>query len=346
MAGMNRYEHGESAGLNLQRSQAIAHMEKIIAKRPLGLNLETVTRCNSRCVFCAYSKVKREKTVMEMGVFEKICREYSEMGGGLLGFAPLMSDPLLDHLLPDRIHLLNEKYPAIRMHMFTNGIGFSRLSEDELLFLVDSLQHLNISMGGVCREDYLVMFGVDRFDAVWETLNLLARLRPGLVSQGRIGLHLRTHRKEATLTHDNYKKLVDMGFNCSDIQDSFCDWGGLIRQEDLPEGATVARLERQGPIATCLITVAEGTVLPDGDVVACGCMDGQRSHVVGNVTQNCLGEIWAGKKYRAFRELFPQGRLPALCRGCSIYMPYDYFLSAPGLIDYNPQKDSFWEYIL
>jgi 2-iminoacetate synthase ThiH len=43
------------------KESTIEQMEKIAFARPLDIALETYTRCNSRCAFCAYRKLKRKK---------------------------------------------------------------------------------------------------------------------------------------------------------------------------------------------------------------------------------------------------------------------------------------------
>ncbi|MBI4504040.1 MAG: SPASM domain-containing protein, partial [Chloroflexi bacterium] len=57
----------------------------------------------------------------------------------------------------------------------------------------------------------------------------------------------------------------------------------------------------------------------NGDVVPC-CRDPHGRHVMGNVLQQSLPEIWNGQKYRAFRKriLTEQGRID-ICRLCSGY---------------------------
>jgi MoaA/NifB/PqqE/SkfB family radical SAM enzyme len=128
--------------------EAAAHMEALVEARPIQVNIETTTLCNARCTFCAYPKVSRPKSVMTMDVFEQICRDFEALGGGLLGLSPMMSDPLVDPFVVDRIRLVNEKFPTIRLHMFTNLIGLSRFLDDEVLLLLRSLRHINVSIGG------------------------------------------------------------------------------------------------------------------------------------------------------------------------------------------------------
>ncbi len=54
-------------------------------------------------------------------------------------------------------------------------------------------------------------------------------------------------------------------------------------------------------------------VLPNGDVVTC-CYDGAARHVVGNVNQKSLLEVWNDAPYTAMRTSHEAGNLNAMCR--------------------------------
>jgi radical SAM protein with 4Fe4S-binding SPASM domain len=324
------------------KESTIEQMEKIAFARPLDIALETYTRCNSRCAFCAYRKLKRKKELMSMGLFEKICTEYMEMGGGTIGFAPLMSDPLLDPLLLDRMRLARKWHPAIRMHMFTNAIQFNRFTDKDILFVLDSIEGLNISLSVLSREDYKKMFQVDKYDAVLNTLQRIHRLKNEIEFPPDIALHIRTSQKEATLQSENYKKFVDMGFGCEDVADHFSDWGGVIKPEDLPEGATLSTHVNKQATFACLIPMISLTISANGDVVACGCFDGKMEHLVGNAGSETLQEIWQGDALKAFRDAFEKKQFPEICVTCSQYMPYRGFFALPSFIGFNPGIHSFW----
>ena len=111
-----------------------------------------------------------------MDAFEKICRDFEELGGGLLGLSPMMSDPLVDPFVIDRVKLVNARFTRIRLHMFTNLIGLTRFSDDEVLLLLNSLRHINVSIGGLEPGGYAEMFGVNKFDTVYASLLRLGKL--------------------------------------------------------------------------------------------------------------------------------------------------------------------------
>ena len=329
-----------AAALRPSRRAALAHMQAILARRPVGLNLECHSRCNAQCVFCPRRKIPQRGSPMSMETFEKICRDYSAMGGGYMGFSPVLADPLLDPALLDRVAYARRAHPDIKLHLFTNLIALSSFSDEEVRALVGGLRILNVSIGGVNREDYRTMFGVDRFEAVWESLHRVARL----ADRRRCVLNLcvRTSRPvRAVRASPELRALDALGWSCRDVINTFTAWGGLVAQEDLPQGARIVPV-RSGPRASpCLIPLTYLTVLPDGSVLGCSCVDAKRELGVGDVTSQSLGEIWAGDAMRKVRAASQAAPTAVLCGRCSYYMPGHRMLSEPRLRRYR-EGDDLW----
>ena len=319
-----------------------SQMERMARSRPFDIALETYSRCNSRCVFCAYRKVRRKKELMSMELFEKICNEYVDMGGGSFGFAPLLADPLLDPYLMDRMRLARKWHPAIRMYFFTNAIQFGRFSDEDILYILDSIEGMNISLSVLSRDDYKKMFQVNKYDAVMNTMDRINRLIKKVDFPPDIVLHIRTSQKEATLGSEPYKKLVDMGFDCGDVADIFSNWGGIIEKEELPDGTRLLSPDNGQAEIACLIPMISLTITADGNVLACGCFDAEMEHVVGNVGTETLEEIWQGEKLKLFRESFERRRIAQICRTCAHYTPYRDIFSQSAFAGFRPEIHSFW----
>ena len=330
--------------LDSYKNCTIDQMEKMAVERPFDIAIETYTRCNSKCVFCAYRKVRRKKELMSMELFEKICRDYVGIGGGPLGFAPLLADPLIDPFLMDRIRLARKWHPSIRMYIFTNAIQLSRYSDEDILFVLDSIGGMNISLSVLSREEYKKMFQVDKYDAVMKNIQRIHRLSREIDSPPDIYFHVRTSRVKESLESETYKKFIDMGLNCGDITDVFTDWGGIIKEEDLPEGTQLLTRDnsRAGIEVPCLIPMVSLTISANGDVLACGCFDAGMENIIGNVGRETLHEIWHGDKLKAFRESFRKKQLAEICISCAQYTAYRNIFSLPFFIGFTPQSHSFW----
>ncbi len=326
--------------LDPARRAALAHMQRITATRPLHLALETNDRCNARCVFCARRKLPQHDVTMEMDLFEKICGEYSDLGGGFLGFSPLLADPLLDRLLVDRVRLVKLSFPSITLHMFTNAIALPRLSDDDVLLLLRSLDHVNVSIGGLDAADYRTMFGVDQFENVWSSLQRLATLNAREGGHCKLLLHVRTHRTlESVFRSPTLAQLRDLGFICNDVINTFANWGGLVTRDDLPEGAGLHPVSSAPRPSTCLFPLTYLPILPDGTALGCGCMDAAEQLVVGDARTSTLREIWTGSSMDGLRDSFASGKLHPLCRTCTYYIPHEQVLGHPRLRRYNAGED-------
>lgn len=279
---------------------------------------------------------------MSLELFEKICREYVQMGGGYLGFSPLMSEPLVDPLLLTRVRYIRERCPEIKLYIYTNGIGFSSYSDADLRFLLESFDVLNISLSILDREDYRSLFGVDKAEEIGETLARIRRLTSREERSRKLFLHVRTAKKRETLESRAYRDLVDSGFNCRDVTNTFSDWGGIVRQEDLPPGSELFVPEQPPWSGPCIVPIVSQTVLPNGEVLACGCFDARGRHVMGNAETQTLEQIWTGESYRLFRLSFQENSCPRICRSCIMYCPCDSLISLPCFVRFDPARDNFW----
>jgi radical SAM protein with 4Fe4S-binding SPASM domain len=336
----------DESELGRMEDEAAAHMEAIVEERPIQVNIETTTLCNARCTFCAYPKVSRPKSVMTMDVFEKICRDFESLGGGLLGLSPMMSDPLVDPFVMDRIRLANEKFPTIRMHMFTNLIGLSRFSDDDVLLLLRSLRHINVSIGGLEADGYAEMFGVHKFDAVYASLLRLGTLNQQIGSKCELILNVRTNKAAATEQHPRMAALRKAGYRVMGIASEFSDFGGIVTQDHVPEGIKITKVDRSQDKVPCLIAMSYMGIDPDGAVAGCACFDGRGATTIGDVRSASLRDIWASARAKQFRFAFKTGETPDICKTCAFYLPYTTTFKNRGLKDFDPSRDSFWDKIV
>src|SRR5579872_2424332 len=330
----------------IEEAQATAHMEGIVKARPIQINIETTTLCNARCTFCAYPKISRPKTVMTMEMLEKVCRDFEALGGGLLGLSPMMSDPLVDPFVMDRIRLVNERFPTIILHMFTNLIGLPRLSDDEVVLLLRSLRHINVSIGGLEAEGYAEMFGVNKFDAVYKSLLRLGNLNRSIGSPCQLILNVRTNKVAATEQHPRMAVIRASGYRVMGIASEFSDFGGIVTQDHVPNGIKIVKVDRSQERVPCLIAMSYMGVAPDGKVAGCACFDGRDATTIGDVSLASLGDIWASARAKQFRYAFSAGSIPDICKTCAFYLPYASTFRNRGLKDFDPSKDSFWEKIV
>jgi len=282
---------------------------------------------------------------MSLDLFKRICNEYSAMGGGYLGFSPLLADPLLDPLLLERIGIIGKDFPAILPHLFTNGIALQKFSDSQLVEILTKLKHVDISLGGLTRDEYKAMMGVDQFEIVWESLERLSRINQKIGCVSKLALHIRTHKIRETMSSPLLTELKESGYDCNDVMNAFSDWDGLITKEDLPKGAALIRRDNTKCKAPCFIPMSYMVVMPDGRVLACGCIDAKESTLIGNLDDSTLTEIWQGSELKALRSSFISGRVYSVCRSCGYYRNYEALFSRRGFKNFDPSQDLWCEYV-
>lgn len=326
------------------QNMVLNRMLEITNKRPLNINIETTTICNSRCCFCGYPKANRKTEMMPEQLFDKIIDEYGSLGGGPIGFSPLMSDPLMDPHLPRRIKKMQDSSHNFWIHMFTNAIGFSNFSLEDL-HTICSIQYINISMGGPDRENYLRMYKVDQFDRVVQNIRKINELKNRINKNLKISIHFRCIDPDAIRLSDIYKEFLDYGFTCNDITNSFTTFGGSVLQSDVPDGVKICDADNSTIKVDCAIPYTEYTICPNGDVIMCGCFDFNNTTLAGNINTHTLIEIWKSNTYNKFRTAFSRNDIPPICLSCANYVHRDQILGNKGLANYDPHGETFWSFL-
>jgi radical SAM protein with 4Fe4S-binding SPASM domain len=229
--------------------------------------------------------------------------------------------------------------------MFTNLIGLPRLSDDEVLLLLRSMRHINVSIGGLEAKGYAEMFGVNKFDAVYASLLRLGNLNKETGLPCQLILNVRTNQVAATQQHPRMAALREAGYRVMGIATEFSDFGGVVRQEHVPEGIKILKVDHSQDRIPCLIAMSYMGVAPDGKVAGCVCFDGRGAATIGDVGSGSLRDIWASDRAKQFRHAFKTGEIPDICRTCAYYLPYAITFRNRGLKDFDPSKDSFWDKI-
>jgi len=303
------------------RALQIRRMLKLTDRRPLYLIVETVNTCNARCVFCCYGKTKLKPQVLPLDIFEKVIREYSEMGGGAVSLTPVPGEVLLDPHLIKRYEIL-AKYKNIDQVSFTtNGIAFEKYSDEELKYILKSSFMIQVSIGGLDREGYKNLYQVDQFENVLNSVSRLLSLKRSVGSDVDIHLSFRTNNPNFEDIHreqlEAYKR---QGCLVSHIS-WYGNFGGIVKSGEVKnaqiiDGSGLAKNE------TCVYPLLAPSVLPNSLITNCGCVDvNGDSLIIGDTHHNSLRDCWSSKERKKILDSFRQGTLVDLCRQCSMYRP-------------------------
>lgn len=98
--------------------------KKILFKNNVEtIYLEANSKCNRKCWFCPNSFLDRhsDNMLMPIELVSKVCDELSQIDyAGTIDFS-YYNEPLLDYTLEDKIALVKEKLPKVKIHIVTNG---------------------------------------------------------------------------------------------------------------------------------------------------------------------------------------------------------------------------------
>ncbi len=258
---------------------------------------------------------------MDMGLFEKIVREYDEIGGGELELTPAMGDPLMDTKILERIHLARSYDKIGPVWMYTNGILLDKVGVKN--FLDSGIGRMHISIAGHNREAYKRLMGVDAFDRVKANVLELLELNNGNGRKVEIRIDVRADVSMSKVVKEKpfqeFRKLT----NLIDYQIFYHDWVGMVPGQEIPEGMMRERMRwRRGP---CAKLYCGPKILWNGDVSAC-CTnpEGNPGLILGNVRDFHLLQLWQGEAMGEVRRSFVGGEPPEPCHKCTRYIRFSF----------------------
>jgi molybdenum cofactor biosynthesis enzyme MoaA len=261
------------------------------------LQIETTTLCNGACVFCVHPTLKREKTVMDPDLFEKIVAQIPELPdiGNL--YLHGVGEPLLDHRIAsgERFRVARKYYggPVV---LYTNG---SRVTFEwaDKIFQEGLLNGIIISLNATTRAERLAAMGFDDYDQVVSMARRLSAAHPGKVDVRGIA--------STNLLEDAAVYIKQWGMGGHLFHEM--NWGG---EHGRPRGTPRTH--------ACHRTQEHMKILVDGRVSLC-CADGEGDVILGDLNQQTIKEVWDGQLATKYREYHNTGRIGELklCARCT-----------------------------
>lgn len=283
------------------------------------LSCETVNICNNDCVFCAYSKMERKKEVMSLQLFEKVLKDYSELGGGTLSLTPLVGDVFTDELLFERMKLLKNYSKITEVSFTTNATLSDRLNDNNLEYILDGISRVNLSVYGLEPEEHRGMTRRDDYNRAVRSMQRIIRLT-GDSKKIRFGFRLfRRYNAKALKTWmlDNFG--IEAPYNRTNSYDNWAD--SIDTSVELPFDGEWTPIT--GNTEACFMPLL-GRVLSSGKVTFCHCDDSDNAEnlSMGNIKEKSLAEIYTNEKINNLWELKGDGKLPPVCRRCTFHRPF------------------------
>ena len=274
---------------------------------PLSLQIEPTNVCNLRCTTCSVSRTSLKRGYMDVGLFQNIVSEASEIGVKRI-YLYMHGEPMLHPKIVEMIGFIKSK--GLAVHMTTNGTLLGPETSAELLSAgVNSADHLTISFLGHSKESHeAIMVGVDH-DVIVRNVTELLRLRKELRVNGPVIETILHPTPETQHEIEEYLRFwrdrVDHA-RLGEISISF--------QEYKKAGASA--VTRTGPCNTLLTRMP---ICWNGRVPLC-VMDVDGDWTMGDLNENSITEIWNSEQLRAIRRLHEQRQFEKLpfCLHCDI----------------------------
>lgn len=261
------------------------------------ISIESTNICNSKCVFCPNSIMRRKRQAMSMELFQQIIEEYVAMGGTLLTFDTVIGEPLLDPHLLERARVVRRHSQITENGFVTTLQWLHRLDIEE--FFQGGFTWLSISTVLTGPESYHAFFGVDLYEpmrdnlirlleknrTVQKPIRITVDIKPTGEPLQKIRAHPDFHRVQALL-----RPGIDTLFEpvMPILND---DWLGAIK---LPSYMRLRPLFPR-PRRPCRLLDGRMMIFSNGAIGACSCRDfeAESELIVGRAGSLSLREAWA-----------------------------------------------------
>jgi len=313
-------------------------LDELLAERfPRMLMIQTVSACNSACVFCPHRRFRKALPQGEMddGLFWRLLAEAGEHPEVTCINLFLMNEPLLDRQLVERIHMAKRACPQAQISLWTNGVA---LDAELTARLLDApLDSLGVSLHAHRAETYRRLTGRGDFPRVLG--NVVNFVEQRLARRPDLTLVIR-YVSADRLQPGEERELATFWAEGALVLD--IDEGYLSRAGNLEAPGGVSAPHRWMAGCQALGGPKQAHVLFTGQVVMC-CMDYARQSSLGDCTQESLGQIWRGPRRReALELLYGVREAPAdfLCSQCELAIPRR--CAAETCTALNLPKDAIW----
>jgi len=274
---------------------------------PQRIAIETTNYCNTSCIFCPHSRMKRPLQHMNRDLYAKVLQDVIDLGVKhvTLGF---IGEPLLDIHLFDRIKMAKEA-GIETVSIFTNAIILNEERATKLL--ASGIDDVFVSVDAYNAKRYREMRPIGDYDTVVKNTKFLIKQRDQLLYKNtkiNIGMIL--------LNKDDRRHVQTFISQWQDADNVHVRephaWANRV--------ATLDNKKIRNCNLPCYPLWVEMSVLSNGIVVPC-CMDIEGELAIGDAKYESLTDIWF--KSSALQELrekhiYKKFNSISLCEKCDI----------------------------
>ena len=291
---------------------------------PAVLQVQTINRCNGKCGMCPYPYTVDLQTreVMDDALYTKIVNE-CVVEDDLYEFVPMVqNEPLLDSKLEERIaEFKGSAKPHQAVEIVTNGTALTPNRFEKLVR--SGLDTITISLSAFTQTTYEKLIEGLSWKQVIKNLEAVVR-SPSLA---RINVFLRYVRQNGNESefrpfkkHWERRGLNVANYEVNNRAGTLQNYENRQPIKDFLFQRVRKSMGRKLFKRTCPHAFGIMHILSNGDVPLCG-NDWHNRHILGNVREQSIREIYNSPQMNQFREMMEQGRFNEIdaCRDCSFW---------------------------
>jgi MoaA/NifB/PqqE/SkfB family radical SAM enzyme len=292
--------------------------------RPHRLNIETSSRCNLECRFCAYPKKHSPKVAMSNEMFFDCIEQAVEMGLTRYQMTPCTGDVFMDPKLLEKLEFL-ESHPGVEAYSFFTNLTIPSESQLERLLGLSKLTSVTISIYGhdldsfrkiTCSTEKVYRRLVRNLEQV---LDRLDDARPA------IDVGFRSVRRIPRGTPSELlallKRFREAGIRVR-TSHVYNNWGGYVTQDDVQGlDMVISSDDSSYKLGACALLFTGVQVMATGIVNGCACRDVDATLRIGDLNEQPLREIISSRN-EAYMQLIREqqaGEFRPVCRSCDFY---------------------------
>lgn len=273
---------------------------------PAGLQIEPTSHCNINCICCSGDRVERKKGYMDFELFKKIIDEASEIGVKRVHLF-FLGEAMLHPQIVDMIHYI--KTNGLGMTMHTNGMLFNK---ENIKAILNS---------GVNSGDYFI------FSVLAHSKELHEKIMKGVNHETVLKniLDFLELRKQEKINGPIVEVIFyPMPENNNEKEQYVKYWRGIVDHVHMVDTISYSLARYENPHQTiplrektCSYIWERMTICWNGDVALCN-QDINGDHLLGNLREQSIKEIWNGDNFLSIKQLHKENKFEGLplCARC------------------------------
>jgi molybdenum cofactor biosynthesis enzyme MoaA len=287
------------------------HDSDPVASAPDHVQIQTISGCNGRCVFCPNGKTRLEIPQgrrMDWDLYRSIVDQGIEMGIRRYSVY-LMNEPMLDQELPERVACITSRIQKPQYVKVTSHGGL--LTGKMARGLLDAgLHKLKISVQSLDAATYRRIMGLP----LEKTLRNIDRFLEIKTKGGYKRPKLEIVMVDSAQTHDEISRIRQY-WQDRQIKLYVEPVENRADQQNIRKTAISAK--KLKAFSWCRRLMEQIYILYDGRMVQC-CADWEQQSVMGDLTKGRLSDIWHGRHYSTYRSRFAEGDVKGMICACCL----------------------------